>query len=105
MTASVAIPDSRGPDAHAFAGLAKAPRCRTLAYDPRGRCDGELVEQDMAVGADDAARLIDTAGGVCARLQRRRADRPRARRASSRSRARAGRPRVACIEPSPIATT
>ena len=59
-----------GPtDAGSFANLAGAlaTRYRTIAYDPRGNSrsvfDGETVEQDMAVHADDAARLIDAIGG------------------------------------------
>jgi pimeloyl-ACP methyl ester carboxylesterase len=59
-----------GPtDAAAFAALAAALAARytTVAYDPRGnsrsRFDGEPVDQDMAVHADDARRLIDEIGG------------------------------------------
>ena len=59
-----------GPsDAGVFVWLATALEFRytTVAYDPRGnsrsRFDGEPVEQDMAVHADDAARLIDEIGG------------------------------------------
>jgi pimeloyl-ACP methyl ester carboxylesterase len=59
-----------GPtDAGAFVPLATAlaSRYTTVAYDPRGnsrsRFDGEPVDQDMAVHADDAAQLIDELGG------------------------------------------
>lgn len=59
-----------GPsDACVFVALAAAlaSRYTTVAYDPRGnsrsRFDGEPIDQDMAVHADDAARLIDEIGG------------------------------------------
>lgn len=59
-----------GPtDAGVFAPLAEAmaDRYTVVAYDPRGNSrstfDGEPVDQDLAVHADDAALVIEAAGG------------------------------------------
>lgn len=59
-----------GPaDAGVFAPLAEAmaDRYTVVAYDPRGNSrstfDGDPVDQDLAVHADDAALVIEAAGG------------------------------------------